>query len=67
MPRGASGSQRSVQPISSIRRSALRWLQRVQDATQFSHTWAPPRLRGTTWSMVSADAPQLKHIALQLD
>jgi hypothetical protein len=30
----------------------------VQDATQFSQACAPPRLRGITWSIVSARRPQ---------
>jgi len=28
------------------------WLQGAQEATTFSHTDAPPRERGTTWSSV---------------
>src|SRR5262245_15793366 len=39
-------------------RSRLRTLQGRQAATTFSHAWSPPRLRGTTWSMLSAAPPQ---------
>jgi hypothetical protein len=57
-PCGTLGTTRSRQPSSLSSRSALRWLQRAQQATQFSHECGPPRLRGTTWSIVSARSPQ---------
>ena len=60
-PRGTAGTQRMVQPSSSISRSALLWLHRMQEATQFSQACVPPRLRGITWSMVSARWPQYAH------
>ena len=50
-----------VQPSSSISRSALLWLHRMQEATQFSQACGPPLLRGITWSMVSALRPQYAH------
>ena len=39
-------------------RSRLRPLQSAQAATRFVHEVAPPRLRGITWSLVSAGPPQ---------
>src|ERR1022692_4816391 len=47
-PRGTAGGQRRLQPISSISRPAFPWLHFVQEATQFSQAWMPPRLHGTT-------------------
>src|SRR6202008_3408413 len=42
-------------------RSALTWLQRAHAETTFSHVWAPPRLRGTTWSRLVDGALQYWH------
>jgi hypothetical protein len=39
-------------------RSALTWLHRPHADTTFSHSCAPPRLRGTTWSTLVATASQ---------
>ena len=57
-PFGGVSGVRSVHPSSARSRSAFRWLHDAQQATQFSQLCAPPRLRGTTWSIVSAFAPQ---------
>ena len=48
----------AVRPIAASVRSPLRPLQRRQAATTLSHSWRPPRDRGTTWSTVSAAPPQ---------
>src|SRR5688572_690727 len=55
---GAEGRRRRTMPASWTDRSSLRLLHGRQAATTFSHTWRPPRLRGMTWSMFSAVAPQ---------
>src|SRR5262245_21564636 len=55
---GARGTNSRLQPSSASILSALRELHVRQAATQFSHEWVPPRLRGTTWSIVSARLPQ---------
>src|SRR5215217_8717206 len=55
---GARGSRRRRKPASWRRRSSFWLLQRRQAATTFSHTWRPPRERGTTWSTFSARSPQ---------
>ena len=59
-PRGfaSAGARRRVSVVSARRWSSLRMLHGRHDATTFSHVWAPPLLRGTTWSMFSAAAPQ---------
>src|SRR6476469_6385649 len=57
-PFGGIGDIRKVHPSSASSLSALRWLQVEQHATQFSQVCWPPRLRGTTWSTVSALPPQ---------
>ena len=44
----------AASPSSASSLSAFLWLHRAQQATQFSQVCVPPRLRGTTWSMVSA-------------
>jgi hypothetical protein len=44
--------------VSDSNRSRLAVLHGRQAATTFSHTCSPPRLRGTTWSMLSAGAVQ---------
>src|SRR5581483_11437002 len=59
--RGATGLRRSVSPESWRRRSSLRVLHRRHAATTLSHECGPPLLRGTTWSMFSAAAPQYWH------
>jgi hypothetical protein len=59
--RGAAGRRGSAIDVSERSRSPLVELQRRQAATTLSHSWVPPRLRGTTWSMLSADAPQYWH------
>ena len=53
-PLGAAGGTASRQPSSAVVLSPLLWLQRAQAATTFSQLCRPPRLRGMTWSMVSA-------------
>jgi hypothetical protein len=55
---GANGVVRSGIRASEGVRSPLRLLQRSQAATVFSHSFRPPRERGSTWSMVEAAAPQ---------
>ena len=57
-PFGATGARFSDQPSSDSNRSALRRLHGAQQATQLSQVLAPPRLRGTTWSIVVARDPQ---------
>ena len=54
-PLGVRGGCGSAQPISASDRSALVWLHRRQAATTLSQVWVPPRLRGTTWSMLVAE------------
>ena len=57
--RGArSGRRRSTIVVSWRSRSRLRTLQGRHAATTFSQVCSPPRLRGTTWSMLSAATPQ---------
>ena len=51
----------SRQPSSAGVRSPLVWLHRAQAATTFSQACPPPRLRGITWSMVSAGPRQYAH------
>ena len=55
---GGRGSRSRRQPSSPRSRSAFLELQTRHAATQFSQVCPPPRLRGTTWSMVSARRPQ---------
>ena len=55
---GAVGRRRRTMPASCTDRSSLRLLQGRQAATTFSQTCTPPRLRGMTWSIFSAGAPQ---------
>src|SRR3546814_8975523 len=55
---GAAGRHRRTIVVSTRSRSRLRTLQARHAATTFSHSCCPPRLRGTTWSMISAAAPQ---------
>jgi hypothetical protein len=57
-PLGVRGGCGSAQPSSASDRSAFVWLHRRQAATTLSHVWVPPRLRGTTWSMLVAELPQ---------
>lgn len=59
---GLPGSNARCQPISDSRRSAFRALHLAQQATQFSHECAPPRLRGITWSIVSPPPLQYAHL-----
>jgi hypothetical protein len=40
----------------------LVWLQRRQAATTLSQVCVPPRLRGTTWSMLVAELPQYTQV-----
>src|SRR5688572_16443253 len=61
-PLGVRGGCGSAQPISASDRSALVWLQRRQAATTLSHVCVPPRLRGTTWSMLVAEEPQYTQV-----
>ncbi len=49
------------QPISSSKRSPLSMLWRRHAATTLVHSCRPPRLRGTTWSIVSACSRQYAH------
>src|SRR3954464_15960148 len=58
-PVGARGARRNRQPSSTSARSAFAWLQRRQHETTFSQPCSPPRLRGTTWSMLVAGAALL--------
>jgi hypothetical protein len=60
-PLGAAGVAWSRQPSSAGVRSPLVWLHRAQAATTFSQACRPPRLRGMTWSIVSAGALQYWH------
>jgi hypothetical protein len=57
-PLGVRGGCGSFQPSSASDRSALVWLHRRQAATTLSQVCVPPRLRGTTWSMLVAEPPQ---------
>src|SRR5450756_552417 len=66
-PRGAAGSNRSDQPISASKRSALRRLHRTQAATTFDHSFRPPRERGWMWSTVSAAAQHQDDSAMGAD
>ena len=55
---GAYGVTRSRRRASAGVRLALRWLHDAQAATVLDHVEPPPRLRGTTWSIVVACRPQ---------
>jgi hypothetical protein len=57
-PRGAAGAACKRQPNSAGVLSPLLWLHLAQAATTFSQACSPPRLRGNTWSMVSAEPRQ---------
>src|SRR5262245_7730745 len=57
-PRGTLGARSNRIDVSWSMRSRLRTLHGRHAATTFSHAWSPPRLRGTTWSMLSAGPPQ---------
>ncbi len=61
VPRGSAGGWRSDIDVSDSMRSRLRTLHVRQAATTLSHEWRPPRLRGTTWSMLSAGPSQYWH------
>ena len=58
---GADGWRRSRIAVSCRSRSRFCELHRRHAATTLSHSCLPPRLRGTTWSMLSASAPQYWH------
>ena len=58
VPCGARGCTRRLHPISCGVRSPLMLLHLRQQATRFSHVSAPPRERGSTWSIVVACASQ---------
>jgi hypothetical protein len=55
---GTVGAVRRGMRASDGVRSPLRWLQPPQAATVLSQVLAPPRERGSTWSMVEAVRPQ---------
>ncbi len=57
-PRGAAGAVCSRHPSSAGVLSPLLWLHLAHAATTLSQAWRPPRLRGKTWSMVSAEPRQ---------
>src|SRR5262249_52587589 len=59
--RGWRGERSRRMPASSGVRSRLRRLHGRHAAATFSHTCSPPRLRGSTWSIESACAPQYWH------
>src|SRR3954464_2091983 len=61
-PLGVRGGCGSTQPSSASDRSALVWLHRRQAATTLSQVCVPPRLRGTTWSMLVAELPQYTQV-----
>ena len=55
---GSKGSRIMLIPASAGVRSPLRPLHGWHAATRLHHVSPPPRDRGSTWSMVSARAPQ---------
>jgi hypothetical protein len=49
---GGRGLREGDMPTSEGRQAPLRTLQGAHEVTTLSHEVGPPRLRGTTWSMV---------------
>src|SRR5439155_15583969 len=58
---GAKGWRCRWKPASCGVLSIFLALHRRHAATTFSHTWSPPRERGSTWSRFSAAEPQYWH------